>query len=99
MLERVVLITDYIDTHYHENSSNDTIESLTGLSNAHVRSEFKKIVGMPLDKYRRRRQITLIINEIIDMGCSISKSNLLPWGSANSFRITFKKEFDIYRMK
>lgn len=95
MLEKIALIIDYIDAHYHENVENNTIESLTGLSSAHVRSEFKKIVGMPLDKYRRRRQLTLIINEIIDMGCSISKSNLLPWGSANSFRVTFKKEFGI----
>lgn len=95
MIEKTGLIIDYIDTHYHEHIDNDRIEVLTELSSAHIRSEFKTIVDIPLDKYRRRRQQTLIIKEIIDIGFSINKSNLLPWGSPNSFRKTFKKEFNV----
>lgn len=95
MIEKIGLVVDYIDENYHNIIEKDRIEELTNVSLGHFRNKFKEIVGMPLDKYRIRRELTLIIDEIERNAAKISKSNLLPWNDENGFYNAFKKEFNI----
>lgn len=95
MIENIRDIIDHIEENYHDDLTREDINKITGLSYGFVRNEFKKILDIPLDKYRKRRQLTLIINEIAQSGLSINKSNLSPWISENSFRVAFKNEFKV----
>lgn len=99
MIENIKAIIEHIEEHYHEDLSKEDINEITGLSYGFVRNEFKQIVNIPLDKYRKRRQLTLIINEIAQSSLSINKNNLSPWSSENSFRVAFKNEFHVTAKK
>jgi AraC-like DNA-binding protein len=74
---------------------NECIKSVTGNSAGYVRNEFKKIVGMTLDKYRIRRRLSIIIEKVKESGKILSSYDLSPWGSRNSFNKAFKKEFNM----
>lgn len=93
MIKTIDVVINYIDKNYHKELTNEDIKKITGYSYVHFRTKFKEIVGIPLDEYRRRRQLTLILQEIIRTGSSINKSNLSPWKTDNSFRKAFKSEF------
>lgn len=95
MKGRIRKVVNYIDNNYHSIVDESIIKELTGVTLGHFRNEFKRISGMSLDKYRIRRQLTLIINEIKLSEKSIKGSNLNPWNDDNSFYVAFKKEFGI----
>ncbi|RSK26537.1 AraC family transcriptional regulator [Bacillus sp. HMF5848] len=95
MIKNIKALIDHIDNHYHEVLTRDDVEYITKLSYGHVRNDFRQIVNMPLDKYRKRRQLSLIIEEIAQSGSSINRSNIAPWNSENSFRVAFKNEFNV----
>lgn len=95
MIENIKIVIDYIDENYHDVWSTDKIKELINVSVGHFRNEFKEIVGISLDNYRIRRELTLIINEIQENNKTINNSNLLPWSDNNGFYSSFKKEFGI----
>lgn len=90
--EIVNKIINYIEDNYHEALTVDIIKNLTGASEGYVRDEFKKIVGISLDKYRIRRELSIIIKEILINKCNIKDADLTPWNE-RSFSTAFKKEF------
>ena len=64
MKEKIKKIIEHIEENYHESLSVESIKNITGSSAGYFRNEFSKNVGISLDKYRIRRSLTLIINEI-----------------------------------
>lgn len=92
IVERVV---QYIDENYHSDITNEIIEEITGFSAGYVRNEFKKIINIPIDEYRAKRQLALIIKEIQELNCDLKNSNLLPWSNENSFTKAFKEKYGI----
>lgn len=95
MREKIKKIIEHIEQHYHEPLSIELIENITGSSAGYFRNEFSKNVGISLDKYRIRRALTLIINEIKENNSKVVNSNVLPWQNNKSFHEAFKKEFKI----
>lgn len=74
---------------------NDRITNITGKSAGYIRNEFKKVTGISLDKYRIRRQLSIIIKNVKKSAGTISSHDLSPWGSRNSFNKAFKNEFNL----
>ena len=95
MREKIKKIIEHIEQNYHEPLSTESIEKITESSVGYFRNEFSKNVGISLDKYRIRRSLTLIINEIKQKNSKIVSSNVLPWQNNRSFYEAFKKEFRI----
>lgn len=95
MIGKIKKVVEYIDKNYHSNIDKDNIETLTNISYGHFRNRFKEITGISLDKYRIRRELTLIIEEINNNNSKLKESNILPWNSDNAFYTAFKKEFNI----
>lgn len=91
-------INKYIDTveeNFHSIFSKDEIEELVGYNYGYFNRKFKSITGMTPDKYRVRRQLSLIALEIKNNTGIIKKSNLLPWADESSFLKAFKREFNM----
>lgn len=91
-------INKYIDTveeNFHSIFSKDEIEELVGYNYGYFNRKFKSITGMTPDKYRVRRQLSLIALEIKNNTGVIKKSNLLPWADESSFLKAFKREFNM----
>lgn len=95
MKEKIKKIIEYIEQNYHEVLTLELIENITGNSVGYFRNEFSKIVRISLDKYRIRRSLTLIINEIKQNNSKIIEGNVLPWKNNRSFYEAFKKEFGV----
>ncbi|MBT9832727.1 AraC family transcriptional regulator [Clostridium baratii] len=95
MKEKIKKIIEHIEENYHESLSVESIKNITGSSAGYFRNEFSKNVGISLDKYRIRRSLTLIINEIKENNNKIVNSNVLPWQDNKTFGEAFKKEFRI----
>ena len=95
MKEKIKKIINHIEQNYHETLSVELIEKLTKSSVGYFRNEFSKNVGISLNKYRIRRSLTLIINEIKEHNNKIVNSNLLPWENNKSFYEAFNREFHI----
>lgn len=93
ILNEISKIIEYIEDNYNSSLSKEVIEETTGMSEGYFRNEFKKVVKIPLDKYRIRRELTLIIDDIINSGLPINQNNILPWTATNSFYKAFKSEF------
>jgi hypothetical protein len=73
----------------------ESIKANIGISLGYIRNEFKKIIGLSLDEYRIRRQLSIIIIEIKKSGKKFNRVNLFPWSSYNSFYKAFKKKYHI----
>ncbi len=95
MKEKIKKIIEHIEQNYHEPLGVESIENITVSSIGYFRNEFSKNVGISLDKYRIRRSLTLIINEIKENNSKVVNSNVLPWQNNRSFYEAFKKEFRI----
>lgn len=87
-------ITDYIENH-KKSLNDDTIESITGMSAGHVRNIFKRVVRMSVDKYRIRRQLSIVIEHIKKNNLKVNECDPAPWESTKGFSRAFKKEFNI----
>lgn len=87
-------IVNYIDN-YNTIVDDECLINITSMSPGYVRNEFKKVVGISLNKYRIRRQLTKIIEQAKVSGCKISECDLEPWGTVNSFYKAFKKEYKV----
>ncbi|UZW12835.1 AraC family transcriptional regulator [Clostridium pasteurianum] len=92
-LDIVEKVVEYIEENYHSHISEEIIETITGKSSGYVRNEFKKVVNIPIDEYRIRRQLSLIIQEMKNINKKLNNSNLLPWNTQNSFSKVFKSNF------
>lgn len=55
--EIVEKVSDYVRTHLQETYSLETVAGAVGLSESHLRSIFRKNVGIPLGEYIRRARI------------------------------------------
>ncbi|MGE8034683.1 hypothetical protein [Lysinibacillus sp. NPDC093692] len=93
MLDAINKVVLHIEENFHEELNKAIIESKKGYTYNHIRKRFKVLVGMTMDKYRIRRQIALILNEINLSGKFIKDCNLEPWSDYNSFRLACEREY------
>ena len=96
MKDKVKRLVEFIEKEPHIMLNDDKISELTGeTSIGSFRNKFKRDIGIPIDKYRKRRQLSLIIEEIKNSSKNINSSNLEPWVDGDSFYRSFKAEFGI----
>lgn len=69
------------------------LSSMEEVSQGHARDLFKKVVGMSIDKYRIRRQLSLVMIMTHNSKISLSKADIRPWLTMGGFRKAFKSEF------
>ncbi len=89
---KVELFLDYFELNYHNDITKDTIEGLTGVSYDYFRNMFKKITGISIGTYIKRRKLALIIHEVIEKNGKISNF-IKPYLSIQSFSTAFKNEY------
>ncbi|AIF45135.1 AraC family transcriptional regulator [Virgibacillus sp. SK37] len=95
MSDKVQLIVDYIDKHYHENLTNDKIEELVSESIETFENRFQARSGMRFVVYKLRRQLTLIKEEKVKSNLSIDDMDVSPFENQLIYSFYFQCEFAI----
>lgn len=94
-MEDIKKYVDSIEEGFKSRNCNCVDEKLIIPTNRNFDEKFKLVVKMTPNKYRRRRQLTLILEEIKNTTGIVSKGNFLPWANRDTFDKEFKKEFKI----
>ena len=90
--EAINEILDYIDLHYAENPSIETLAALAGLSASHFMKRFRECTGASYKTYLHCHKIRLAQNMLVNTKLSISQiSEKLGFCNANYFCTIFKK--------
>ena len=90
--EAINEILDYIDLHYAENPSIETLAALAGLSASHFMKRFRECTGAPYKTYLHCYKIRLAQSMLVNTKLSISQiSEKLGFCNANYFCTIFKK--------
>lgn len=85
-------ILEYLDLHYAENPSIDTLASLVGLSASHFMKRFRECVGSSYKTYLHCYKIRLAQDMLVNTKLSISQiSEILGFCNANYFCTIFHK--------
>ncbi len=85
-------ILDYLDLHYAENPSIETLASLAGLSESHFMKRFRDCVGSSYKTYLHCYKIRLAQNMLVNTRLSVSQiSEKLGFCNSNYFCTIFHK--------
>jgi len=87
-------LIEYIE-YSSESIDEDYLSELTDLSIGHVRRLFEAAVGQPMNKYRIRRRLSIMIENAIASNESLMKIDTYPYAEYKSFSRSFKNEFKI----
>ena len=90
--EKMNKILDYLDLHYAENPSIETLATLAGLSASHFMKRFRECVGSSYKTYLHCYKIHLAQNMLINTNLSVSQiSDKLGFCNSNYFCAIFHK--------
>lgn len=73
----------------------DYLRKMTSLSLGHVRRLFETAIGIPMNKYRIRRRLSIMIEKAITNNESLMKIDTSPYSEYKSFSRAFKNEFGV----
>lgn len=93
-MDKVNVVIQYIEQHYHDEICNAHVETLTGCSFSDFLDEFQKVTGLQFLRYLIRRQLTLIKDELCRTE-DLQNKNYSPFNSWNEFSNLFCCEFKI----
>ncbi len=87
------LVLEYIDAHFSEDLTLDSLSGLAGLSPNHFSTQFHKVSGMKLWNYINSRRIDKAIHMIMDKECPtmLEVANLCGFHNTANFNKAFKK--------
>ena len=90
--EAINKILDYLDLHYAENPSIETLAALAGLSASHFMKRFRECTGASYKTYLHCYKIRLAQNMLVNTKLSISQiSEKLGFCNSNYFCAVFRK--------
>jgi AraC-like DNA-binding protein len=95
MKDKIHLVVDYIEEHYHDDITYRKIEELTAESFQTFKNEFQKWSGMRIEVYKLRRQLTLIKEEMMKLNLTLDDMDISPFENQLIYSFYFQCEFAI----